>query len=535
MTSITSKNYKWLVLTITCVALFMAPLDATIVNVSLPSMASSLRLNYANLIWVPTAYLLTFTVLPLTMGRLSDMRGRKPVFIFGVLLFSLASFLCSTAINGAELVAFRALQGAGAGSIAAVCAAIVADVFPRNERGKALGINAMTIYIGLTAGPSVGGFLTYAVGWRSIFYVNVPIGLSVAVLASLKMKESSSKGSGQSARLSQRFDLAGVLTFSLGLASLLVALTLAAVYGWTSLGIVATFAVAFLALSVFLLVEVRRSANRREALKEQSAKTGDGSQDELGAPGKGSGSGQRQVEPMLDVSLFTQNRLFAAGNISALLNYLSYYCVSFLSAFYLQRVVGYNSLQAGIVLLAMPATMAVLSPVSGWFSDRVGSRALASLGMALITAGLLLMSTLNPVSVSSSPPAAVTATTEEVALYLFIIGFGMGMFSAPNTSAVIGSVDPSRTGVASGTLSTMRYMGQSLSLAMMGAILASVASNAVVSAFFVGTSTSTVTGATIRLFLSGMKEALLVGAMIAAVGALTSLVRGPKRPESVNT
>ena len=517
----------------TCVALFMAPLDATIVNVSLPAMAASLRLNYATLIWVPTAYLVSFTVLPLTMGRLSDMRGRKPVFIFGVTVFALSSLLCSTSVSGVELVAFRALQGAGAGSIAAVSAAIVSDVFPRNERGKALGINAMTIYIGLTAGPSVGGFLTYTVGWRSIFYVNVPIGLSIAVLAALKMKESSSKSSGQQARQrSQRFDLAGVLTFSLALVSLLVALTLAGVFGWTSPGIVTMFLVAVVSFSVFLLVETRRSANSRRASKEQGSGMGDGGRD--GGGSLGSGGGRGQVEPMLDVSLFTHNRLFAAGNFSALLNYLSYYCVSFLSAFYLQRVIGFNSLQAGLVLLAMPATMAVLSPVSGWLSDRIGSRTLASLGMVLITAGLLLMSTLGPVSVSSSPHSAVTATTEEITLYLFVIGLGMGMFSAPNTSAVIGSVDPSRTGVASGTLSTMRYMGQSLSLAMMGAILASVASNAVVSAFFVGTSTGAITGATVNLFLAGMKEALLVGAVIAAVGVFTSLVRGAKKPDGVS-
>lgn len=523
-----SAGYKRLVLTLTSIGMFMAPLDSTIVNVSLPTMASSLHLDYATLIWVPTAYLVSFTVLPLTMGRLSDLRGRKPVYVFGVVVFSVFSFLCSLSSNGLELVAFRALQGVGAGSIAAVSTAIVADVFPRHERGKAIGINAMTVYIGLAAGPSLGGILTYFFGWRSIFYVNVPIGVGMAALAILKLKEPTPKASGRPAGTRRpRFDMAGVLLFTLGLVSLLVALTLSGVYGLANPGIGGLLALALVSIPLFVLVEARRSLGQRAPVSRGARL--DASSKDLGE-GLEVSARERPIEPMLDTSLFTQNRLFAAANLSALLNYTSYYCVSFLMAFYLQRVVGYTSLQAGIVLLAMPATMAVVAPICGWLSDRIGSRLLSSLGMALVGAGLLMMGTLGQVSVLTSSPAAVTTATEEAALFLFTVGLGMGMFSAPNTNAVMGSVEQSKSGVASGTLSTMRYMGQSLSLAIMGAIVASVASNAVVSAFFVGATTAASAGVATDLFLTGMREALVVAAAISVVGVFTSLVRGPRRP-----
>jgi MFS family permease len=221
---------------------------------------------------------------------------------------------------------------------------------------------------------------------------------------------------------------------------------------------------------------------------------------------------------MFDISLITKNRLFAAANLSALLNYTAYFGVSFVISFYLQRVLGYSILQTGLILLVMPVTMAVLSPISGWASDRIGSRYLSSGGMVLITIGLILLSTLD----SSS-------TTVPIVAYLFILGLGMGTFSSPNTSAVMGCVEKRQLGVAGGTLATMRTLGQSLSLAIMGAVISTVASTSVVTSLFSGANPSQIivdSGA----FVHGMTYAFLVSAGIAALGAVTSYARGPSMP-----
>ena len=347
------RSYRRTVLLITSIGAMMAPLDSTIVSVSLPTMASDLNMDYASIIWVPTAYLVALAVLILSVGRLSDIRGRKPIFITGFIVFVVGSFLCSIAQSGNELILFRIVQGVGAAFFGATSAAIITDVFPREERGKALGINAMAVYIGLALGPPLGGLLTAAFGWRSIFYINIPIGIVVATMAYYKIHENVAN------RRKERFDLRGLFTFSIGLISLLVALTLGEQWGWTSAGIIALSVLAVVFLALFILIERRMGS-----------------------------------KAMFDISLITRNRLFAAANISALLNYISYFGVSLILSFYLQRVLGLSVLATGGVLLVMPVTMAVLSPLSGLLSDRIGSRLLASAGMFIIAGGLVLLSLL---------------------------------------------------------------------------------------------------------------------------------------------
>lgn len=465
-------SYKWTVLLMASVGTFMMPLDVSIVSVALPSMSLDLGMSYAMAIWVPTAYLAAVTVLLLSIGRLSDMKGRKPIFVSGFAMFTLASLLCSISSSGAQLIAFRIIQGAGAAFVGATSAAIVTDVFPGRERGKALGINVMAGYIGLTAGPSIGGLLTSGVGWRSVFYVNIPIGLFVVLLSLWKLRES--------AKLTPKpFDLAGAISFSLGIIPLLLALTLGGVYGWDSLFTVSLLVAASVFLVLFVFIERKKA--------EQA---------------------------MLHMDLFLKNRLFAAGNFSALLAYIAFFGVSFFISFYLQRALGMSALHAGAILFVMPVAMVVLSPVSGWLSDRIGSRVLCSLGLALICVGLLWSSTLS-----------LASTSVDVALRLFLMGFGMGLFSSPNTSAVMGSVEKTHLGVASGTLGTMRVLGQSMSLALMGAVFASFISGSVLSALFVGVSTSTLAVAN-EAFVAGMQSAFIISAVIAAVGVVISLVRG---------
>jgi len=470
------RSYKWIVLLMTSIGSMMAPLDGSIVNVSLPTIANDLDMDYAAIIWVPTAYLVTLTVLLLIIGRWSDMRGRRPFFISGFAIFVLGSFLCSIAQSGEQLIAFRILQATGGACIAATSTAIVTDVFPSKERGKALGINIMAVYIGSAIGPTIGGLLTYTLGWRSIFWVNIPIGALVISLALWKLKES------RLIMRKERFDFPGSLSFAIGLISLLIGMTLGESVGWTSLFILSLFALALISFIAFVVIETKKGS-----------------------------------QAMFDLSLIAHNRLFAAANIAALLNYTAFFGVSFVLSFYLQRVLGLSSLQTGTILLATPATMAILAPIAGWASDRVGSRVLSTAGMVIIAVGLLLLSGLG----LDSSPALVT-------LYLLILGVGMGLFSSPNTSAIMGCVEKKNLGVASGMVSTMRTTGQSLSLAVVGAVIATVASTSVISSLFSGASPLDI-ALEAPAFVHGMSSAFIVCAAIAAIGAVFSFARGPKQ------
>ena len=466
-----TRSYMRIILLITCMGSMMAPLDSTIVSVSMPVMTGDLRMSSETAIWIPTAYLVSLAVLLLTIGRLSDIKGRKNIFIVGFGVFVLGSMLCSLARDGPQLIVFRVLQGVGAACIAATSTAIITDTFPAEERGKALGINAMAVYIGLSLGPALGGLLTGMAGWRSIFLINIPIGIAVMLLAWRFVRDTGE------VRKEERLDLPGVLLFSLGLTSLLIALTLGEQYGWGSTGIIGLIVLAVVTLIVFVMVENR---------KGQAA--------------------------MLDPSMVTGNRLFAAANFSALLNYAAYFSVAFMLSYYMQEVLGYSILYTGLVLLIMPVAMAVLSPLSGWASDRIGSRFLASAGMAIIALGLLFMSGLG-----------ASSSVVYIGLGLLLIGVGMGLFSSPNTSAVMGCVERKRLGVASGTLSTMRFVGQAVSLAIMGAIIASVAGPDFIASLTIGTADPAVTA---EAFVKGMDLVLLVGAVLAAIGTVTSLARG---------
>jgi EmrB/QacA subfamily drug resistance transporter len=472
MTSPDDRSYKWIVLLITSVGSMMGPLDGSIVNVALPVIAERLHMDYVSIIWVPAAYLVTLAVLLLIIGRLSDMHGRKRIFITGFGIFVFCSFLCSIATNGTELIIFRILQGGGSACIFATSPAIVTDVFPAKERGRALGLNVMAIYIGSALGPTLGGVLTYTLGWPSIFLVNIPIGLLIIVLSLWKLRESHTKKV-------QPFDLPGTAAFAVGLTSLLVAMTLGESLGWTSITILSIFALVFIAFILFIFLEVRRGS-----------------------------------DAMFDVSLITHNRLFATANIAALLNYTAFFASSLLLSFYLQRVLGLSTLVTGGILLATPITMATLAPLSGWISDRIGSRFLSTTGMIVIAAGLVLLSTLKSGN-----------GTGVVVLYLLIMGAGMGLFSSPNTSAIMGSVERRQLGVASGTLATMRTTGQALSLAVTGAVVATVASAQVVSLLFVGANPAQVAVQS-DAYVHGMSLAFMVCALIALVGAVFSFVRG---------
>jgi EmrB/QacA subfamily drug resistance transporter len=450
----------------------MGPLDSTIVSVTLPTISHELGMDYTVSVWVPTAYLVVTAALLLTMGRLSDMRGRRSIYMAGFGVFALGSLLCSLALDGPQLILFRGLQGVGAAALMATAPALITDAFPPQERGKALGINAMSVYIGLSLGPPLGAFLTGELGWRSIFWVNIPIAAAVIALAYWKIaRPSRVEDEG-------RFDLAGASSFAIALTAFLLALTFGESRGWLSAFTLGLF---LLSAALFVVFIVTGHHLGRCA--------------------------------MFQLDLVTRNRLFAASNLSALLNYTSYFGTSFILSFYLQRVLEMSLYATGLVLLSMPVVMSVLSPISGWISDKVGSRVLASTGMFLMAAGLLLMSTL---SVSSS--------AAEVVAWFVLMGVGMGLFASPNTSAIMGCVERDRLGVASGTLSTMRTVGQSMSLAIMGALIATATSTELVSALFMGAPLPP--GTANADFVNGMALAFRASALIAVAGGVISLARG---------
>ena len=472
----TGLSYKWIVLIVASVGSLMGPLDSTIVSVSMPSISDALQMDYAQTLWVPTAYLVTIASILLIIGRVSDIFGKKKIYISGFAIFAVGSLLCSLAQSGEQLISFRVIQGIGASFIMTSGTALVSAAFPPGEQGRALGLNVMAVYLGLAIGPPLGGILTQSFGWHSIFLVNVPIAIITIALAVWKLNECEILDKKVS------FDISGAIAFAVGLITILLGLTLGNTDGWLSANVLILVIISIISFVMFIRIEQKKGENG-----------------------------------LFDLRLFTKNRLFAAANFSAFLNYTAYYGSTFVISFYLQRVLGIDIGTTGLILLAMPLVMCIISPISGSLSDKVGSRTLATLGMIIMAVGLFLISTLG-----------MNTSIAIVVIYLVILGIGMGMFSSPNTSAVMKSVRKDKTGVASGMLSTMRTVGQSLSLVLMGSVMAIVTSSALVSSVFMGGSSSVDNAE----FITGMSAALKVSALIALIGASSSTLRGKVETET---
>jgi len=468
---------RWQLLALTAVGAFMWPLDGSIVSVALPVMGRDLHLSVTAAVWVSAAFLLTTAVLLIPSGRIADQHGRVRYYLLGIAVFTIASLLCAVSMNGAWLIGSRIIQGAGAALIGATSAAIVTSVFPPHERGRALGINVMAVYIGLTIGPPLGGFITDAVGWRWIFLINIPIGI-IVLLWGWFMLPRSEKVPGP------RLDVVGSVLLGLFLVALLVPLTFSVEWGWASpatIGLLAVSAACFVAFVVW----------------------------------------ERRVDsPILNLDLVLKNRLFAAANTAALLNYMALYGISLLTALYLEIVQDRSASLTGWMLLSMPLLMAVLSPFSGRLSDRIGSRVLATGGMVTIAAGMILLSF-----------TAETTPLWRVAVCLAIVGFGMAAFSAPNTSAVMGSVRRDQLSQASAFLSTMRTSGQALSVALLGGIAASQLGAAGGRVLLThGHGGGALAAHAAVAYASGYQYAMLTGAALALIGAAVSMTRGSHEP-----
>ena len=447
---------KGAVLIIAAMSSFLTPFTSSSVNIALPSIGTQLSLDAVELSWVATAYLLAAATFLVPFGRIADIRGRKRVFRFGIIIDAVASVLCATSHSGAWLIVFRALQGVGGAMIFGTGVAILTSVFPPNERGRALGINVAATYTGLSVGPLAGGLFTQYLGWQGIFFFNAFLGLVITVAALWKLKGEWAEAKGE------KFDLSGAVIYGVALVTTMYAFSvLPALWGfWLIIAGV-------LGLIVFVRWEMR------------------------------------QKYPVLNIGLFKNNTVFAFSNMAALMNYSATFAVGFLLSLYLQYVKGFTPEHAGLILIAQPVMMTVFSPVAGSLSDRIEPRIVASIGMALTTAGLLMLA-----FVSGDVSLGFILTS------LAVLGLGFAFFSSPNTNAVMGSVDKRSYGVASGMLGTMRLTGQAFSMGM--ALL--------LFALYIGR--VQITPQYYPLFLKSMRTAFIVMAVLCFGGIFASIARG---------
>lgn len=468
------RTSKWAVLAIVAVGVFMATLDSSIVNISLPTIANYFHVPLNGAVeWVIIAYLVATAAILLTAGRLADMIGRKAVWLAGLLLFTSGSALCGAAPLLGVLIASRAFQGLGGALLMAVSPALLVGAFPPSERGRALGLNAVTVALGVSVGPTLGGFITSSLTWRWIFYVNVPIGI-IGILATIYvLKERRSRNPG-------RFDPLGALLLAIGLAALTAGLSFGQEIGWTSPLLIALIVVGVIALAFLPFVE------------------------------------KRVPNPIIDFSMF-RNRVFFSANISLILSFLAMFAVSFMLPFYLEELRGFSTELSGVLLTPLPIVIAVIAPISGSLADRIGTRWLAAGGLTIACIGLVLISQLNAHS-----------SIFDIVWRLVFTGVGQAIFQSPNNSALLGSAPRSQQGSASGFLATGRTMGQSLSVALSGAIFAGLggASAGLMLSANRNHLASDQLVALQHTFTSSFQATFIVCACIAAVGIFTSLVRG---------
>lgn len=455
-----SREQSGTVLVITSLASFLTPFMGSATTVALPAMGTEFGLGAVPLGWVATAYILAAAVFLVPFGRLADTHGRKPVFAAGLAVFALGSALSALAHSFPFLILGRVVQGIGGAMTFGTATAILVAAVPPERRGHMLGINVATVYLGLSLGPVLGGVLTRYLGWRSIFWVTAPLALAVAVLAFVLLAADS--GTGERAR----FDVAGSVVYALALPALMYGFSV--LPGALGFALVATGIAGIVA---FVIIELRRA------------------------------------NPVLDVRLFAGNQVFTLSSVAAFVNYSATSAVGFLVSLYLQYVRGLAPEQAGIVLVAAPAVQALFSPIAGRLSDRVEPRVVASVGMALTALGLGSLCFLG----ARTPLVAVVAS-------LGLLGMGFGLFSSPNTNAIMSSVERCDYGVAASVVATVRMIGQMLS---MGVVL-------VLFALLLGR--VEIERAAAGRFLLAMRAAFAVFVVLCGAGVFASLARGRLRP-----
>jgi len=448
---------KKIILFVASLSSFLVPYTGSSITVALPAMAAQFHADAVTLGWITSAYIISAAVFIVPFGRYADIVGRRKVFLYGLLIFTLASLGCAFSPTEIVLIAFRFLQGIGGAMIFATSVAIVTQVFGPGERGAALGITIATVYAGLSIGPFLGGVLTDHFGWPAIFLINVPIGIVTIALTLQRVRHEWADAAGE------RFDLQGAIVYGIML--------FAAVFGMLLLPDLSglLWIAAALAGAVLFYRTERRSKS-----------------------------------PLMDLSVFSGNRTFVFSNIAAMINYGATYGVGVLLSLYLQYIQGFSAETAGIILVAQPVVQCIFSPIAGRLSDRLEPRIVATAGMALTAAGLAPFIFLAP----QTPVWFIVAC-------LMVMGLGYGLFSSPNTNAIMSSVDRCDYGVASGMVSTMRLIGQMLSLGIAGLIFTAIMGHVKIEAG--------------EPLMHSIQVAFIIMAVLCVLGVVFSLARGNLR------
>jgi EmrB/QacA subfamily drug resistance transporter len=409
---------KWYVMMAVAMGIFLGTVDGSIVNLALPTLVREFGTDFATVQWVVLAYLLALATLMVSVGRLADMIGKKPLYNAGFVIFTIGSLLCGLAPTVYWLVGFRVLQAIGASMVMGLGTAILTEAFPPSERGKALGIGGSAVSVGIIAGPTLGGLIIDALSWHWIFFVNLPVGL-LGTLIVMRFVPAIKPAGGQ------RFDYGGALTLFVSLLSLLLALTAGQEIGFGDRLVLFLFASWLLFTAAFIFVEWRSD------------------------------------QPMVALRQF-QNRLFSVNLTTGYLVFAAMAGMTLLMPFYLEDVLGYGPSQAGLLLAALPIVVGVMAPIAGSLSDRFGTRPITVAGLAALVVGFYAVSTLN----------AQTGAVGYVLRFL-PVGIGIGVFQAPNNSAIMSTASRQRLGVVSSLLSTTRILGQTTGIAVLGALWAS--------------------------------------------------------------
>jgi EmrB/QacA subfamily drug resistance transporter len=413
---ITEDNAKWWTLAAMCFALFMIMLDNTVVNVALPSIQSDLDASISSLEWTVNGYTLSFAVLLATGGRLGDILGRRRMFLAGVILFALSSAAAGLAPGSSALVVSRVAQGVGAALMMPATLSIITNAFPAHERGKAIGTWAGVSALALAIGPLLGGFLTEHVSWRAIFYINVPVAAGAIVATLFAVRESRDETVGR------EIDWAGTAVLTAGLTALVLALVEGNAWGWGSAPIVALLAASVVLLASFLAIEARVRA------------------------------------PIIQFE-FLRDRDFLGSTLVAFVISFAMLGMFFFMALYIQNILGYSPLEAGVRFLPTTLVIMVLAPIAGRLTDRIGPRPLIAAGLAVVAVSLFMQAEID-----------VRSGYGELLLPFVLMGVGIALTMSPMSTAAMNAVADAKAGLASGLLSMSRMVGGTFGIAVLGAI-----------------------------------------------------------------
>lgn len=458
---------KWTVFIITAMGVFMSTLDGSIVNIALPFIMKDFGISLETVEWVSMIYLLSISSFLLGFGRLGDIKGRKNVFVAGLAVFTFASVTCGASVNILHLIISRFIQSLGAAMIMASTPAMVVEAFPMSERGKAMGTTGAIVAAGLTAGPAIGGYLIDAFSWRSIFYINIPIGI-IAITAALKCLS----GNRENHEKKPSFDSAGAFFLVICTGSFLLAATHGHRWGFASAKIIGLFILSLISFVFFIFTEKKVSS------------------------------------PILDLEFF-RIRLFTLPLASGMTLFISLFTMIFLMPFYLTTAKGFSPQTAGAMMITPFLFLFLLSPLSGSLSDRIGSRFLCTSGMAIMAISLFLLSMLD-----------ADAGKADIAWRMAISGIGIALFISPNSSTTITSLPPENRGVAGAIIAVARNLGMVLGIALAGAVFNIVFHE------ITGSGLKSYTPEMKDAFMTAFSITMMTGSAAAFIGMMLSWLRG---------